>query len=64
MATDRSGSEQYQPHPWPGLAMGSNPSRLVQACIEVIPFDAAKYEMDKVSGYLRVDRPQRTSSQA
>lgn len=35
----------------------------VNAYIEITPFDLIKYEIDKVSGYLRVDRPQRTSSQ-
>ena len=37
--------------------------RLVNAYIEITPFDLMKYEVDKASGYLRVDRPQRTSSQ-
>ena len=36
---------------------------LVNAYIEITPFDLIKYEVDKASGYLRVDRPQRTSSQ-
>jgi inorganic pyrophosphatase len=31
--------------------------------VEITPFDLMKYEVDKVSGYLRVDRPQRSSSQ-
>ena len=35
----------------------------MNAYIEITPFDLMKYEVDKVSGYLRVDRPQRTSSQ-
>jgi inorganic pyrophosphatase len=35
----------------------------VYAFIEITPFDLVKYEVDKVTGYLRVDRPQRTSSQ-
>jgi inorganic pyrophosphatase len=35
----------------------------VNAYIELTPFDLIKYEVDKESGYLRVDRPQRTSSQ-
>jgi inorganic pyrophosphatase len=30
--------------------------------IEITPFDLVKYEVDKTSGYLRVDRAQRTSS--
>jgi len=36
---------------------------VVNAYIEITPFDLVKYEVDKASGYLRVDRPQRTSSQ-
>jgi inorganic pyrophosphatase len=35
----------------------------VQAYIEITPFDSVKYEIDKVTGYMRVDRPQRTSAQ-
>jgi inorganic pyrophosphatase len=31
--------------------------------VEITPFDLVKYELDKKTGYLRVDRPQRTSSQ-
>jgi inorganic pyrophosphatase len=35
----------------------------VTAYVEITPFDLIKYEVDKATGYLRVDRPQRTSSQ-
>ena len=35
---------------------------VVNAYIEITPFDSVKYEVDKATGYLRVDRPQRTSS--
>jgi len=35
---------------------------VVHAYIEITPFDLVKYELDKVTGYLRVDRPQRTAS--
>jgi len=35
----------------------------VYAYIEITPFDLMKYEIDKVTGYIRVDRPQQTSSQ-
>jgi inorganic pyrophosphatase len=35
---------------------------MVNAYIEITPFDLVKYEVDKLSGYLRVDRAQRTSS--
>jgi inorganic pyrophosphatase len=55
--------ERFRPHPWHGLAPGKAPPHLVQAYIEITPVDAVKYEIDKVTGYLRVDRPQRSSSQ-
>ena len=54
---------RWRPHPWHGLEVGRRPPRLVHAYIEITPFDYIKYEVDKVTGYLRVDRPQRTSSQ-
>lgn len=54
--------ERWRPHPWHGLAPGSDPPRHLQAYIEITPFDPVKYEIDKTTGYLRVDRPQRTSS--
>lgn len=54
---------RWRPHPWHGLSVGLDPPRLVLAYIEITPFDLVKYEVDKVTGYLRVDRPQRTSSQ-
>ena len=54
---------RWRPHPWHGLEVGPEPPRIVHAYIEITPFDLVKYEIDKVTGYLRVDRPQRTSSQ-
>ncbi len=54
---------RWRPHPWHGLEVGPNPPGLVTAFIEITPFDLIKYEVDKVTGYLRVDRPQLTSSQ-
>ena len=35
---------------------------MVNAFIEITPFDLVKYEIDKKTGYMRVDRPQLTSS--
>ena len=32
------------------------------AYIEITPFDVIKYELDKPTGYIKVDRPQETSS--
>ena len=54
---------QWRPHPWHGLETGPDAPRIVNAYIEITPFDLMKYEVDKTTGYLRVDRPQRTSSQ-
>lgn len=53
----------WRPHPWHGLEIGPDPPRIVNAYIEITPFDLVKYEVDKKTGYLRVDRPHRTSSQ-
>ena len=53
---------RWRPHPWHGLGIGPNPPSEVHAYIELTPFDLVKYEIDKETGYLRVDRPQRTSS--
>jgi inorganic pyrophosphatase len=58
---------RWRPHPWHGLEV--RPSRssedrdLINAYIEITPFDLVKYEIDKETGYLKIDRPQRTSSQ-
>lgn len=52
----------WRPHPWHGLTAGDNPPSIVHAYIEITPFDLIKYEIDKNTGYLKVDRPQRGSS--
>lgn len=54
---------RWRPHPWHGLPVGIDPPQIVHAYIEITPFDLVKYEIDKSTGYLRVDRPQATSSQ-
>jgi len=53
---------RWRPHPWHGLEVGPNPPDLVYAFIEMTSFDHIKYEVDKETGYLYVDRPQRTTS--
>ncbi len=35
---------------------------IVQCFIEVVPSDTLKYEIEKISGYLKVDRPQKYSN--
>jgi inorganic pyrophosphatase len=52
----------FQAHPWHGVPPG-DPAGVVEAFIEIVPTDTVKYELDKHSGHLRVDRPQRYSSQ-
>ncbi len=51
----------WRPHPWHGLRAGKRTPRMVTAYIEITPFDSVKYEVDKRTGYLKVDRPQKTS---
>jgi inorganic pyrophosphatase len=51
-----------QAHPWHGVSPGDEAPEIVSAYIEIVPTDAVKYELDKISGHLRVDRPQRFSS--
>lgn len=53
---------QWRAHPWHGLDPGSGAPELVTCFIEMTPFDLVKYEIDKTNGYLRVDRPQRSSA--
>jgi len=62
MSEEDPGYSRYRAHPWHGLEVGPEPPRRVHAFIEITPFDVIKYEVDKRSGYLRVDRPHRTSS--
>jgi inorganic pyrophosphatase len=52
-----------QAHPWHGITPGSEAPAVVTAYIEIVPTDAVKYELDKESGILKLDRPQRFSSQ-
>jgi len=52
----------FRPHPWHGIPAGKNPPEFLNAFIEITPFDGVKYEIDKASGYLKVDRPQLSSA--
>ena len=52
----------FRPHPWHGIEPGDRFPEIVRAYIEIVPSDGVKYESDKYSGYLKVDRPQRFSS--
>lgn len=52
----------FQAHPWHGVGAGPLAPAAVTAFIEIVPNDTVKYELDKPSGHLRLDRPQRYSS--
>ena len=49
-------------HPWHGVPIGPDAPRRVTAYVEIVPTDTVKYEMDKATGILRVDRPQQYSN--
>jgi inorganic pyrophosphatase len=49
-------------HPWHGVDPGSDAPRVLTAYIEIVPTDAVKYELDKESGILKIDRPQQFSN--
>ncbi|NBC25816.1 MAG: inorganic pyrophosphatase [Bacteroidetes bacterium] len=53
---------RWRPHPWHGLEVGADAPQVVNAFVEITSFDTIKYEVDKKTGYMRVDRPQRSSS--
>lgn len=55
-------TSRWRPHPWHGLEIGPGAPAVVRAYIEITPFDLVKYEIEKSTGYLRVDRPQLSSS--
>lgn len=52
----------FQAHPWHGMAAGERAPDVVTVFVELVPTDTVKYEIDKGSGWLRLDRPQRYSS--
>jgi inorganic pyrophosphatase len=53
---------KYMLHPWHGVEAGENAPEVVTAFIEIVPTDTIKYEIDKKSGWLKVDRPQKFSN--
>lgn len=52
----------YRSHPWHGLSLGEEAPIIVNCYIEMVPTDTVKYELDKDTGILKVDRPQKFSS--
>lgn len=55
-------SPPYVAHPWHGVSPGDQAPSIVTCYIEIVPTDAVKYEVDKTTGLLCVDRPQKFSN--
>ena len=55
-------NHMHKAHPWHGIDLGPNCPDEVRAFVEIVPTDTVKYEVDKASGYLCLDRPHRGSA--
>jgi inorganic pyrophosphatase len=53
---------RFKAHPWHGVSVGEHAPEIVTVYVEIVPTDTVKYELDKETGYLRVDRPQKYSN--
>ena len=53
---------RYKSHPWHGVEIGEDAPKIVTCFVEMVPTDTVKYEVDKVTGYLKIDRPQKYSN--
>ncbi len=62
VSTDSGKSFNFRAHPWHGVPHGDKWPEVVNAYIEVVPSDTVKYELDKETGILKIDRPQLYSS--
>ncbi len=52
----------YKAHPWHGIQIGKDMPKIVNSFIEIVSTDTVKYEIDKETGYLKIDRPQKFSN--
>ena len=52
----------FKAHPWHGVSIGNDAPEVVTTYIEIVPTDTVKYELDKTTGILKIDRPQRFSN--
>ena len=59
---EKQPKNQFQLHPWHGIEIGENAPNEIKSFIEITPSDSVKYEIDKASGFLKVDRPQKFSN--
>lgn len=49
-------------HPWHGVDIGENAPKEIHCYIEIVPTDTVKFELDKSTGLLKADRPQKYSN--
>ena len=52
----------FQAHPWHGVPVGEDAPDVVTSYVEIVPTDTVKYELDKRTGLLKIDRPQKFSN--
>ena len=55
-------SQLFKRNPWHGVSLGAEAPDVVTCYIEIVPTDTVKYELDKATGHLKIDRPQKYSS--
>ncbi len=53
----------YRSHPWHGICLGEHAPEIVNCYVEIVPADTVKYEMDKETGILKIDRPNKYACQ-
>ncbi len=52
----------FKAHPWHGVGVGADAPDKITCFIEMVPTDTVKYEIDKTTGHMLLDRPQRYSN--
>lgn len=54
--------QKFVAHPWHGVHIGEDMPNMIKAYIEINPSDQIKYEIDKPTGHILIDRPQKYSN--
>ena len=49
-------------HPWHGVDIGEASPQEIHCYVEIVPTDTVKFELDKNTGLLKADRPQKYSN--
>lgn len=58
----KSSPHPFRAHPWHGVSAGPDAPTVVTCYVEIVPTDTMKFEVDKETGILRLDRPQKFSN--